>query len=54
MQQRLEDLFQIDMALSLEAVNVKHLMQETQVCQVSKCSGLELINCIVHLLPPIF
>ena len=34
-QQKLEDLFQIDMSLSLEAVNVKHLIQECQVCHVS-------------------
>lgn len=35
MQQKLEFLFQIDMTLSLEAVNIKHLIQECQVCHVS-------------------
>ena len=34
LQQKLEFLFQIDMTLSLEAVNVKHLIQECQVCHV--------------------
>ncbi len=37
MQRRLEDLYDIELALSLEAVNVKHLLQESEVCKVRQC-----------------
>ena len=52
LQQKLEFLFQIDMTLSLEAVNVKHLIQECQVCHVRfrKCIFNVFRRYVFHLM----